>query len=147
MPSTNPLPEVDDEKTGDDMQEEEREEDMLENRTDWPPIYMPTPSVPGGNIDTVITTTDSGNDRKVKVTYDGGLCTMHMRFVSGGGATSCACFAGKTRAVLGAKATRAVLGAKLSLGRRQGLCLRVGSARGSCRWCALSMHAVCEGKG
>jgi hypothetical protein len=82
MPATNPLPEVDDEKTGDEKQEEDKEEDMLENRTDWPTIYMPTPTVTGGNADTG-TTTDSGNDRKVKVTYDGGLCTMHMRFVSG----------------------------------------------------------------
>jgi hypothetical protein len=106
-------PEVGGEKPGDDTTtEEEDEEDMLENRTDWPPIYMSTPSVPGGNTGTDTTITDSGSNKKVKVTFDGGPCTMHMRFVSGGGATSCACFVGKTHALLGAKAMRAVTGEK-----------------------------------
>jgi hypothetical protein len=105
-------PTVDGEKPGDETTEEEDEEDMLENRTDWPPIYMPTPTVTGGNTGSDTTTTDSGSDKRVKVIYDGGPCTVHMRFVSGGGATSCACFAGKTRALLGAKAMRAVTGEK-----------------------------------
>jgi hypothetical protein len=98
-------PEVDVEKPVDETQEEE-EEEMLENRNDWPPIYTPVQTVTCSNTDT--TTTDTGSNKRFKLKYDGGLCTLHMRFVSGAG--GCACFAGETRAILGAKAMRAVTG-------------------------------------